>query len=137
MQRVSSCTIGLLFLGTPNHGADLAEWATLGTTIAKIVRHTNSDIVSVLTPGSKMLSRVQHGFHSFLRLRTEIAIMCFFEELPLHTVGKVRSVDLVPVRLLIISRSLKKNQPSSQDFRMREYLLIIWCVHCVHHESTD
>ncbi len=40
-----------------------------------------------------MLARVQDGFHGLLRMRvnegSEIAITCFFEELPLPVVGKV------------------------------------------------
>ena len=40
-----------------------------------------------------MLARVQDEFHGLLRKRrdeeSEIAITCFFEELPLHLVGKV------------------------------------------------
>ena len=82
-----------MFLGTPHHGANLAAWAKFGTTIAKIIKHTNTNIVSVLEPGSEMLARVQNEFHGLLRKRrdeeSEIAITCFFEEFPLHLVGKV------------------------------------------------
>ena len=93
LRQVSSCTIGISFLGTPHHGADLAAWAKFGTTIAKIFKSANSDIVSVLQPGSEMLARVQEGFHGLLRLRvkegSEIAITCFFEELAVPAVGIV------------------------------------------------
>lgn len=40
-----------------------------------------------------MLARVQNGFHSLLRLHTGINIVCFYEELPLHVLGKVRIVN--------------------------------------------
>ncbi|MCJ1266225.1 hypothetical protein MMC22_006108 [Lobaria immixta] len=97
LRQVSSCTIGILFLGTPHHGADLAAWAKFGTTIAKIFKSANSDIVSVLQRGSEMLARVQDGFHGLLRMRvnegSEIALTCFFEELPLPAVGKVVDMD--------------------------------------------
>lgn len=93
LRQVSSCTIGISFLGTPHHGADLAAWAKFGTTVARIIKYPNFDIVSVLRPGSEMLARVQDGFHGLLRMRvnegSEIAITCFFEELPLPVVGKV------------------------------------------------
>ena len=93
LQQISSCTIGIVFLGTPHHGADLAAWAKFGSDIAKIVKHVNTDIVSLLKPRSEMLARVQAGFHGLLRRRKdeglEIAITCFYEELPLHIVGKV------------------------------------------------
>ena len=94
LRQVGSCTLGILFLGTPHHGADLAAWAKFGTTIAQVIKHPNSDIVSVLQPGSETLARVQDDFHALLRLRvnegSEIAITCFFEELPLPVVGKVK-----------------------------------------------
>lgn len=91
--------MGISFLGTPHHGADLAAWAKFGTIIARIVKHANSDIVSVLRPGSEMLARIQDGFHGLLRVRreegSEIALTCFFEELPLPVVGKVRLTLLI------------------------------------------
>ncbi|KAA6412091.1 MAG: hypothetical protein FRX48_04241 [Lasallia pustulata] len=97
LQQISSCTIGIVFLGTPHHGADLAAWAKFVSTIAKTIKHVNSDIVSVLKPGSEMLARVQDGFHGLLRLRTnegsEIAVTCFFEELSLPLVGKVVEME--------------------------------------------
>ncbi|KAA6412660.1 MAG: hypothetical protein FRX48_03652 [Lasallia pustulata] len=97
LQQISSCTIGIAFLGTPHHGADLAAWAKFGSTIAKTIKHVNSDIVSVLKPGSEMLARVQDGFHGLLRLRrneeSEIAVTCFFEELPLPLIGKVVEME--------------------------------------------
>ena len=99
LRQVSSCAIGISFLGTPHHGADLAAWAKFGTTMARMVKHANSDIVSVLKPGSEMLATIQDGFHSLLRIRrdegSEIAITCFFEELPLPVIGKVRLTFLV------------------------------------------
>ena len=82
-----------MFLGTPHHGADLAAWANFGTTIAKTIKHVNTEIISVLKPGSEMLARVQDEFHGLLRRRRDeesgIAITCFYEELPLHLIGKV------------------------------------------------
>ena len=87
LQQVSSCTIGIVFLGTPHHGADTAAWAKFGATVAKRIKHVNTDIVSVLKSGSEMLARVQDGFHNLLRLRQDeqsrIDVTCFFEELPL------------------------------------------------------
>ncbi|SLM34046.1 Ankyrin repeat-containing domain, partial [Lasallia pustulata] len=97
LQQISSCTIGIVFLGTLHHGADLAAWAKFVSTIAKTIKHVNSDIVSVLKPGSEMLAKVQDGFHGLLRLRrneeSEIAVTCFFEELPLPLVGKVVEME--------------------------------------------
>jgi hypothetical protein len=93
IRQVGECTSAIAFLGTPHHGSDLAAWAKYGAKIAKIAKHANLDIISVLKPGSEMLARVQKDFHSILRLRkdegTEIAITCFFEEHTVPVVGEV------------------------------------------------
>jgi len=93
IQQVGHCTTAIAFLGTPHFGADLASWAKFGINITNIVKRANTDIVSVLKPGSEMLANIQNGFHSILRSRmkegTEIAITCFFEELMVPVVGEV------------------------------------------------
>ncbi|SLM34065.1 P-loop containing nucleoside triphosphate hydrolase, partial [Lasallia pustulata] len=117
LQQISSCTIGIVFLGTPHHGADFAAWAKFGSTIAKTIKHVNSDIVSVLKPGSEMLARVQDGFHGLLRLRrneeSEIAVTCFFEELPLPLVGKVVEMEsaILPGYASYVIHSLVYGRP--------------------------
>ena len=97
LQQVNQHTVGILFLGTPHHGADLAAWGTFGTRITQVVRRTNSEIVAVLRPGSEMLARIQGQFHTLLRQRKqeqlELRLTCFFEELPLPLVGKVRTMS--------------------------------------------
>lgn len=104
--RIGDCTIAIAFLGTPNFGADLASWAKFGTNIVRTVIHANTDIVSVLRPGSEMLASIQSGFHNILRLRKEegleISITCFYEELPLPIVGEV----LDPCHFLLVSSPL-------------------------------
>lgn len=93
IRQIGDCTIAIAFLGTPNFGADLASWAKFGTDVARMVKHVNPDIVSVLRPGSEMLANIQSGFHQLLRLRkeedAEISITCFYEELPLSIIGEV------------------------------------------------
>ena len=94
LRNVSSCTIGLAFLGTPNHGANQAAWAHFGTNLLKAIKRPNSDIVAVLEPGSEMLARIQRGFHQLLRIRSDegsrIDVTCFYEELPHLLGGMVR-----------------------------------------------
>ncbi len=86
LHQVERCTAGIAFLGTPHCGSDLASWAVLGTQMASILKCANKDIVAVLEPGSEMLRIVQQEFHKILRHRKneglEIAITCFYEELP-------------------------------------------------------
>ncbi|MCJ1451619.1 hypothetical protein MMC28_001959, partial [Mycoblastus sanguinarius] len=63
LQHISSCKIGMIFLGTPHHGAGLDAWAKFGTTIIRIIKRANIDVVFVLKPGSEMLIRVQDGYY--------------------------------------------------------------------------
>jgi len=84
--------------------------------MASITKHANSDIVSVLKPGSEVLKRVQDEFHGLLRRclkeGSEIAITCFFEELPVLLVGKVRHVYIgIPCYSLTAFRLLKRTLP--------------------------
>jgi hypothetical protein len=60
---------GVIFLGTPQHGSDLAAWGQLGATLTKLIRRPNKDIIAVLRPGSDMLANIQRDFHSLLRSR--------------------------------------------------------------------
>ena len=93
LHQVERYTAGIIFLGVPHYGADLVSWGKFGTRMVGILRRANKDIVAVLDPGSEMLREVQKGFHIILRLRkdegSEISITCFFEELPVITVGEV------------------------------------------------
>lgn len=93
LHQVERCTAGIVFLGVPHCGADLASWGKFGTRMVGILRRANKDIVGVLDPGSEMLREVQKGFHIILRLRkdegSEISITCFFEELPVIAIGEV------------------------------------------------
>ena len=93
LHQVERCTAGIVFLGVPHCGADLASWGMFGTRMVDILRRANKDIVRVLNPGSEMLREVQKDFHNILRLRkhegSEISITCFFEELPVIAVGEV------------------------------------------------
>lgn len=94
LRQIEYCTHGLIFLGVPHCGSDLAAWGHFGSQVASILKRTNKDILSVLKPGSEMLRQVQQGFHNILRLRkdegTELEITSFYEELPVTGVGVVR-----------------------------------------------
>ena len=93
LRQIEHYTSGVVFLGVPHCGADLASWASLGTRMVSILKQANQDIVGVLKPGSEMLRLVQKGFHTILSLRkeegSEISITCFYEELRVTGVGEV------------------------------------------------
>lgn len=93
LRQVEHCTAGIVFLGVPHCGADLASWAAFGTRMVSILKRANRDIIEVLEPGSEMLRMVEKGFHNILRQRkdegSEISITCFYEELRVTGVGEV------------------------------------------------
>ena len=102
IQMIDPCVNSVIFLGSPHFDADIASWAKSGTDLVQIMRKANKEIVSVLQPGSEMLAEVQRGFHNIMRLRAEegsdIAITCFYEELPLPIVGEVRYCSCMILR---------------------------------------
>lgn len=93
LRQLETCTRGIIFLGTPHIGADIAKWGGYAAKISSIARHTNVEIVKVLKPDSEMLGEIQRDFQGILRLRIEehkaMEISCFFEELPVRLVGTV------------------------------------------------
>ena len=87
MQKVLDCTSGIVFMGTPHVGADLAKWASIFTSLSAVVRRNARELVDVLKPGSEVLAALQQEFHTMLDARREalkprIKIFCFFEEIP-------------------------------------------------------
>lgn len=93
LHQIEQYTAGIIFLGVPHCGADLASWASFGTRMINVLKRANEDIVGVLKPGSEMLRVVEKNFHNILRLRkeegSEISITCFYEELPVIGIGEV------------------------------------------------
>ncbi|KAK8140124.1 hypothetical protein PG984_000190 [Apiospora sp. TS-2023a] len=93
-----------MFLGTPMAGSDLADWAAIGTKMAKLVSNTNTPLLEVLREKSEMLKEITEYFESRLIKRrskpgSEIHVTCYYEEL---TYGNF--VDrIVPRRSAIIS----------------------------------
>jgi protein SERAC1 len=87
-------TTGIIFMGTPHAGADLATWASVLTKLAKVAKHANQDIVEVLKPGSQVLAGLQQEFHRLLDRRKQdrkppLKIFCIYEELPVTGIGMV------------------------------------------------
>jgi pimeloyl-ACP methyl ester carboxylesterase len=92
LEKVFESTNGIIFMGTPHGGSEIAN---LGHTVAKclnIVRQTNHKILDNLRQNSDVLAAVQQQFQQLLRKReTSISIYCFFEEKPVAGVGFVVS----------------------------------------------
>jgi hypothetical protein len=81
-------------MGTPHSGAGLADWAKALAKFLGIFQRTNTGILGVLQQNSEILARIQEDFYTTIRARskqgkTEITIICFYEELPLQGIGVV------------------------------------------------
>jgi hypothetical protein len=74
LTAVIGATYGIIFMGIPHAGADLAVLGESFTKLANILNKSNSEIVRVLEPSCAMLASVQQGFHTMLeKRRTEEA----------------------------------------------------------------
>lgn len=97
LRNILECTRGIAFLGTPHSGSGFAPWAKLLAQLICLVKQTSPVILGVLRSDSEVLARIQKEFHSMIRARAskklpDIAITCFYEELPLRVFGKVSAV---------------------------------------------
>lgn len=86
LQRVEACTSGIVVLGTPHHGSDLANLARFFTRLLKFVKPTNLAAVDVLRKDLEVLGDLQRDFHTLLERRknemNRIIIVCVCETLP-------------------------------------------------------
>ncbi|KAB8218529.1 hypothetical protein BDV33DRAFT_192643 [Aspergillus novoparasiticus] len=95
LHSILPSTRGIIFLGTPHHGASLAKWADFICRSISLVKQTNSEIVNVLKRDSEVLARIQDGFHTMVRSvgPPPIEVTCFYEMLPVLGVGLVVPQD--------------------------------------------
>ena len=95
--KIEACTRGILFMGTPLRGADLAVWASGLAQGIGLIKQTNHKILDVLQRESETLSQIQDNFHHLVRKRDQkgpaIEIACMFEEIPVSGVGMVCSTS--------------------------------------------
>ncbi|KAE8382644.1 Alpha/Beta hydrolase protein [Aspergillus bertholletiae] len=95
LHNILRSTRGIIFLGTPHHGASLAKWADFVCRSISLVKQTNPEIVNVLKRESEVLARIQDGFHTMVRSvgPPPIEVTCFYEEVPVLGVGLVVPQD--------------------------------------------
>ncbi|KAI1170200.1 Alpha/Beta hydrolase protein [Nemania sp. FL0916] len=94
IRNILHSTRGIIFLGTPHHGAGLARWAELLARHLGIVKQMNDKILDVLKRDSEVLARIQDSFHTMIRAHNEegrppIEMTCFYEEIPVLGVGLI------------------------------------------------
>ena len=128
LKQVADNTIGIVFLGVPHCGADLAAWAMIGGRMTSLLKKTNKDILGVLSPNSEILHMIENNFHMQLRQRKDapIEITCFFEELGVTGIGEVRSQFGKGLSAYTAFRLCPKLQQRSMDTTSMASTLIIW-----------
>ena len=94
LHNIFHSTRGIIFLGTPHHGADIATWAAVISRSIGLLKQTNPKIVDVLKRDSEVLARIQDGFYTMVKAHSTaetppIEVTCFYEELPVLGVGLV------------------------------------------------
>lgn len=95
LKIISDKTIGLITLGTPHAGSDLAAWAEITSRLIRSV-HVNKNIVKSLTADSEVLRDTNNAFARLLETRKErsckIDVQPFHETAPISNVGMVVSI---------------------------------------------
>lgn len=94
LEKVFESTRGVIFMGTPHAGADLAGVVSAIAKYVNVLRPTNKAILGVLHRNSEVLSGVQEQFQQMAFKRSaELKIFCFFESNVVPGVGKIVSED--------------------------------------------
>ncbi|KAF5673920.1 ankyrin protein 3 [Fusarium heterosporum] len=88
---------GVVFMGTPHKGSWMADWSKIPAKALGLFKSTNRSLLEVLETNNQYLESIHVRFLSMMREQREagrqLEVACFFEELPLSTVGKVVSKE--------------------------------------------
>ncbi|PGH08671.1 hypothetical protein AJ79_05953 [Helicocarpus griseus UAMH5409] len=122
LRDIETHTRGIVFLGTPHHGSDLAKWGGILTELANLANPANRGVVKVLQKDSDMLADLRNGFHNVVEKRkmegNPIQLCCFYETLPLF------NSLVVPKYSAVISGEdqfpIHKNHKDMTKFSTRE-----------------
>lgn len=95
LKRIANNTKGVITLGTPHAGSDMAAWAEISSRLLRSL-HINKDIVMLLTTDSEVLRDTNNAFGRFLETRKDrnarIDVQPFHETIPISNVGMVVSI---------------------------------------------
>ncbi|KAF9771509.1 hypothetical protein IL306_010850 [Fusarium sp. DS 682] len=90
-------TKGVIFMGTPHKGSWMADWSRIPAMALGLVKSTSKSLLEVLETNNQYLESIHVRFLSMMREQREggrqLEVTCFFEELPLSTIGKVVSKE--------------------------------------------
>jgi hypothetical protein len=85
IRQIEASTSGIVFLGTPHHGSDLAKWGVFFSSLLSLAKPTNRAAVKLLRKDSEVLGDLQEDFHTLLERRKDkrnrITVVCFYETL--------------------------------------------------------
>lgn len=72
-------TKGIIFLGTPHRGSEMASWGLLASNLAKFaLRGRNKDLLRGLTPHNELLENLNKSFRQILE-DGGLHVHCFYE----------------------------------------------------------
>lgn len=95
LQDIAKSTFGVVFLGTPHRGSNLAIWRENLNVLINPIKPASRRIIRLLKPMSEVASRIQSDFESMTKSRieagwSELKIICFYEKLRTSIIfGKV------------------------------------------------
>ncbi len=88
VQSIAEHVKGMIFLGTPFAGSNLARWGDLVRAIFSVVRQTDQTTLKTLKENSHDLKALGTAFPETIRKRTnlgkEVRIVFFYETLPTY-----------------------------------------------------
>ena len=94
LQSILRSTRGIALLGTPHHSAGLVRCAEFVCQDIGILQQPNAETAEALRGDSEELVRMQDSFRKIVVARDlegmqSIEVSCFYEELPVPTLGFV------------------------------------------------
>jgi protein SERAC1 len=92
LKSVLQSVVGIVFLGTPHRGSDLAAWGSIVAKYLHRIRSVNRNIIKTLELKSEVLASVEQDFQQLLLTPEHVnrtRIFCFYEELAVPLVGKI------------------------------------------------
>lgn len=108
LRSIRVSTYGVVFMGTPHMGSDLAKWGSLIESVARAVTFrtlvdSNPALVGALGKNSEILQNVTE---EFVPISGDLELFFFWEELPMRLPGNVKQ-DIVSNGCSVESQRMK------------------------------
>jgi hypothetical protein len=107
-------------MGTSHCGSGLADLTVIGSRFLQYFRRVNHGTLEILQQKSEVMTRIRQDFHTMLRGRDqskdrEIAIICFYEELPVRAIEEVILSQMIRKFLVTDPRKIVPKHSASLD----------------------